>query len=345
MAIGLALRERRHLLAVRVGLRVERRGDHRDALRIERRWACIGRRVFGLGVGQAGIIANALARMIRLLRAEERGWDVAVDAAPDAHMRPAAGVTLADRGHIGPTEQLGDQQRLIRRRSIDRRARRLRVEQRWAGGMSAWRGGEHSRQAERQAQASLTQESGLSDCWGSLTHHVPHPRPLTLHLTYYSACAYPSAHGKFGQLLREHSRNAISLHGDAIDRIGVCHRHVVVRDDDELCLLRERLEDLAEAHDIRLIQRGVHLIEQAERRRIRLQQREEQRRRDQRALAAGEQRQVLHLLARNLHVDLDAAEAGAPWQSGRGRLALVIFAASRRARSTPGAPTRQRRAT
>src|SRR5262249_13632273 len=55
---GLALRERRYLLAARVRLRIEWCGDHGDALRAERRWSGVRGWVLGQRVGQAGIIAD-----------------------------------------------------------------------------------------------------------------------------------------------------------------------------------------------------------------------------------------------------------------------------------------------
>ena len=119
----------------------------------------------------------------------------------------------------------------------------------------------------------------------------------------------------------------------------------VVRDHDELRLLRELLQDFAEAHDIGVIESGVHLVQQAERRRIRLKEGEEQCGGDHRALAAREQREVLHPLAGDLHEDLDAAEptfaAGAAFSVTRSSSSSSSSACRGGAPSAPAGPSRR----
>ena len=80
-------------------------------------------------------------------------------------------------------------------------------------------------------------------------------------------------------------------------------------DDDELRPLGERLQRRREADHVRLIQRRVHLVQHADRRRVRVQQREEQGQRRQRTLAAGEHVERSHLLPRRLGDDVDAGQA------------------------------------
>src|SRR6266511_1654857 len=90
---------------------------------------------------------------------------------------------------------------------------------------------------------------------------------------------------------RQHLRRAILAHRDAVDRIGGFDSPAVVGDKQELGLLGQVGERRPEAPDIGLIQRGVYLGEYAEGRGVDLEDREEQCRRGQRALAAGEQRE------------------------------------------------------
>ena len=99
---------------------------------------------------------------------------------------------------------------------------------------------------------------------------------------------------------REHLRDAVEVHRDAVDVVRDLHRPPVVRHHDELRLLRECLERLREAADVRLVERGIDFVEDAEGRRVHGQQREEQRDRRERPLAAGEQRQAADPLAGGL---------------------------------------------
>ena len=67
---------------------------------------------------------------------------------------------------------------------------------------------------------------------------------------------------------------------------------VVVGDDDEACIgaLEHGLEEIAEALDIVIVERGVDLVEHADGRRIGQKHREDQGHGGERLLAAGEQR-------------------------------------------------------
>ena len=66
------------------------------------------------------------------------------------------------------------------------------------------------------------------------------------------------------------------------------------------------VEQVAEALDVVIVERRVHLVEHADRRRIGEEHREDQRQRGQRLLAAGQQRQRRGLLAGRLGEDLQA---------------------------------------
>ena len=82
----------------------------------------------------------------------------------------------------------------------------------------------------------------------------------------------------------------------------------IVGDDDEARLGAPRhvVEEVAEALDIGVVERRVHLVEHADRRGIGEEHGEDQRHRRQRLLAAGEQRHRLRLLARRPGEDLQA---------------------------------------
>src|SRR5450759_5486233 len=55
---------------------------------------------------------------------------------------------------------------------------------------------------------------------------------------------------------------------DAVEGLRDSHRPLVVRDEDELRLLGQLHEERREAVDVRLVERGVDLVEDAERRRL-----------------------------------------------------------------------------
>src|SRR6185436_15853454 len=81
---------------------------------------------------------------------------------------------------------------------------------------------------------------------------------------------------------------------------------LVVRDEDELRMLRHLADHLGEAADVRVVERRVDLVENAERRRIDEEQREDQADGDQRLLAARQQGDAVEALARRTNDDLDA---------------------------------------
>ena len=80
-----------------------------------------------------------------------------------------------------------------------------------------------------------------------------------------------------------------------------------MRDDDELRVARHLAHEADEALVVDLVERGIDLIEQAEGARLVAKDREEERERGERALAAGEQSDRLRLLAWRLRDDLDPA--------------------------------------
>ena len=97
------------------------------------------------------------------------------------------------------------------------------------------------------------------------------------------------------------------LHGHAIDRIGRLHGPGIVGDDQELGVGLELVEQPGEPADVGVIQRGVHLVHQAERAGLGEIDAEEERHRHQRALAGREQVDALGALAPGRRVDVDLA--------------------------------------
>ena len=69
----------------------------------------------------------------------------------------------------------------------------------------------------------------------------------------------------------------------------ISHGRLVMRNTQELDGLRHFLDDIAEAIDVRVIERRIDLIEQTERRRIQLEDRKDQRNGRQRLFTTGEQ--------------------------------------------------------
>src|SRR3989441_372463 len=100
-------------------------------------------------------------------------------------------------------------------------------------------------------------------------------------------------------------RNPRLLHRDAIDRISGLHRPWIVRDHDELRLVFELREQSDVAAHVRVVERRVDLVEQAERARLGEEDREQQRNGDQRALARRQQVDPLGAFAPRRGVDLD----------------------------------------
>ena len=70
------------------------------------------------------------------------------------------------------------------------------------------------------------------------------------------------------QIEFEQFGDAVLLHGDAVEDIGGLHGAAAVGDDDELGLVAHPAQILREADDIGVIQRGLNLVQQTERRRF-----------------------------------------------------------------------------
>lgn len=100
------------------------------------------------------------------------------------------------------------------------------------------------------------------------------------------------------QIQAQNLRHAVLLHRDAVEDVGGLHRAAAVGDDNELGAVRHAAQILRIARDVYVVQRGLDLIEEAERRGVDAQDGEIDRDSDQRLLAAGKRGQVLDDLAR-----------------------------------------------
>ena len=106
--------------------------------------------------------------------------------------------------------------------------------------------------------------------------------------------------------LADHGRDAVAAHRDAVERVADLHGALLVGDHEQLGVLAQLLVDLQQAAEVGVVERGLDLVEDVERRGPGLEERHQERHRDQRPLAAGEQREPLDLLARRPGLDLDA---------------------------------------
>src|SRR5213594_554056 len=102
-------------------------------------------------------------------------------------------------------------------------------------------------------------------------------------------------------------RDARLLHRDPVDRVGRLHGARIVGDHDELRLILELLQQAHVAPHVRVVERRVYLVEQAERAGAREEDGEQQRHGDEGPLARRQQVDALGALAARRRVDLDLA--------------------------------------
>jgi hypothetical protein len=114
-----------------------------------------------------------------------------------------------------------------------------------------------------------------------------------------NACRAP---GKVG----EHLGRSTRFHRDAIEHVGRLHRALLVADDEQLRLSPELVDQPEEAVQVDVVERGLDLVHHVEGRRPAAEHGEEEGQGGEAALAARQQRQLLHVLAAGLGLDLDA---------------------------------------
>src|SRR5688572_18821606 len=150
-----------------------------------------------------------------------------------------------------------------------------------------------------------------------------------------------------GELL-PHAQRLIDVDGDdaryarlghrhADELLGHLHRDLVVADEEELGLRGHALDEVAEATGVRVVQRRVHLVEQAERRRVELEQGEYERNGGEGFLAARQEMDARVPFARrvghHLHAGVEDLLAGhdelrfaAPEERGEERPEMAVDA-------------------
>jgi len=115
---------------------------------------------------------------------------------------------------------------------------------------------------------------------------------------------------RFGFFSRESAGDdlgdAVTAHGHAVEDVRGLHCPLLVGDDDELRPLGETAEQGNETSDVRVVERRFHLVEEVEGAGPGEKQREQERDRADRLLAAREQREAGDPLARRPQLDLDA---------------------------------------
>src|ERR687895_2077474 len=104
----------------------------------------------------------------------------------------------------------------------------------------------------------------------------------------------------------DHAGDAVAAHAHPVEGVGGVHRPLLVRDDDELGPVRVAPDELEEAVDVDVVERGLDLVQDVEGARAGQEDGEHERQRDEGLLAARQQGQSLRSLARRRDLDLDA---------------------------------------
>src|SRR5882724_1553107 len=110
---------------------------------------------------------------------------------------------------------------------------------------------------------------------------------------------------RVGQLDGNEAGEPWLLHGDAVENVGGLHGLAVVSDDDELGLRAELAQHADEAVDVRVVERSIHLVEDAEGTGAIVEDREEQGQPGESTLPARHERDGLKPLAPRLSHELD----------------------------------------
>jgi len=111
----------------------------------------------------------------------------------------------------------------------------------------------------------------------------------------------PSVHSDRNDL-----RDAGLLHRHPVKYVSGLHGSFVMRNHDELRMITHFTDQAREAADVRVVEWRIHLVQEAERRRVDEEQREDQADGNQRLLTTREQRHRIETLARGPNDDLYA---------------------------------------
>ena len=107
------------------------------------------------------------------------------------------------------------------------------------------------------------------------------------------------------QAPRDDLGHAVAAHRDPVEDVGGVHRPFLVGDDDELGAVGEAPDQLQEAVDVGVVEGGLDLVEDVEGAGPGEEDGEDEGERDERLLAAGEQRELARRLAGRGDLDLD----------------------------------------
>ena len=102
------------------------------------------------------------------------------------------------------------------------------------------------------------------------------------------------------------ARNARFLHGHAVEHVDHLHRALDVRDEDELRPIGHRADHLVVSGNVGFVERGIDLVEDAERRGLDLEDGEDERDGRECLLSAAHELDARQLLAGRLRQDVDA---------------------------------------
>ena len=112
-----------------------------------------------------------------------------------------------------------------------------------------------------------------------------------------------------GEPERDHVAHRVVTSGHAVQRVRGLDGAPIVGDDHELDVLREAAQGGREPAHVRLVERGIHLVQDAEGHGPHLEHGEQQGHRGERTLATREHRQRLAFLARRTRRDLDTGRS------------------------------------
>src|SRR5204862_110335 len=98
----------------------------------------------------------------------------------------------------------------------------------------------------------------------------------------------------------------VAAHGDSIQDVGDLHRALLVRDQQDLRMLRESLDESQEPVQVDVVEGRLDLVQEVERTRPRAEDREEERQRREGPLAPREERYALYPLPPRPCFQLDA---------------------------------------
>src|SRR4051794_16475468 len=152
--------------------------------------------------------------------------------------------------------------------------------------------------------ARLITASEAASRWASRL--VSRNRSADMALALRRVCALGRGEDLARELARDDLGDTVVTHRDAVQGVGGLHRALLMGHDDELGAVGVPAQEIEEAGDVEVVERGLDLVEDVEGARPGEEDREQEGDRGHRLLAAREQRQAFHRLAGGRDLDLDA---------------------------------------